>query len=62
MSHPDATRTYEEDQQARWQAEDEEQKFMRAIELAQKAKYNLPFDERDMEDLIYHLGIKEYFK
>ena len=58
MSHPNPLQDYEDNEQAR----DEQQAFMRAIELAQKAKYNLPFDEKDMTDLIYHLGITEYFK
>ena len=58
MSHTDALRTYEDDQQH----QDEQQAFMRCVELAQKAKYNLPFDEKDMTDLIYHLGITEHFR
>lgn len=57
MSHPDSTRTYEDDQQH----EDEMQAYMRCVELAQRAK-RLGFTQQEMDDLIYHLGIKEYFK
>ena len=58
MSHPDATRDYEDSEQQR----DEERKFFRCVELAQMAQRGETFDKQDMEDLIYHLGVKEYFK
>ena len=58
MSSPDPRRDYEDDQ--RWQ--DDERAFFRCVELAQKAQRGETFDKQDMEDLIYHLGVKEYFK
>ena len=58
MSHPDSTRTYEDDQQA----QDEEQAFMRCVELVQIAQRGMTFTEHDIEDLQYFLRVKEYFK
>ena len=58
MSHPDPTRDYEDDQQA----QDEEKAFVRCVELVLMAQHGKWFDKRDIEDLIYHLGVKEYFK
>ena len=58
MSHPDPLRDYEDDQQQ----QDEMQSYMRCMELVQKAQRDQPFSKQDIEDLIYHLGIKEYFK
>ena len=54
-------------QSERWQQEDEEQAFLRCIELVQMAKLGQHqernvFSEKDIEDLIYFLGLKEYFK
>lgn len=57
MSHPDALQDYGDTEQA----QDEQRAFMRAVELAQRAE-RLGFTQQEMEDLIYHLGIKEYFK
>ena len=58
MSHPDATRDYEDSEQQH----DEERRFFRCVELAQMAQRGEKFEKLDMEDLIYHLGVKEYFK
>lgn len=58
MSHPDPTRDYEDSQQA----QDEEEAFLRCVELAQMAQRRERFTAQDIEDLIYHLGVKEYFK
>ena len=58
MSHPDPTRDYEVDQQA----QDEEQAFLRCVELVQMAQQGKWFSRRDIKDLIYHLGVKEHFK
>ena len=58
MSHPDPTRDYEDNQQA----QDEEQAFRRCIELVGMAQRHERFREQDIEDLIYHLGVKEYYK
>lgn len=44
------------------QQADEEQAFLRCVELAQMAQRGEKFNQRDIEDLIYHLGVKEYFK
>lgn len=57
MSHPDALQDYGDTEQA----QDEQRAFMRAVELAQRAE-RLGFTQQEMEDLIYHLGIKEYFR
>lgn len=68
MSHPDPLRDYEDDQQQ----QDEMQSYMRCVELVQKAQRHgelaramhmvEAFTKQDIEDLIYHLGIKEYFR
>jgi len=44
------------------QAMDEEQAFLRCVELVQMAQRGERFETQDIEDLVYHLGIKEYFK
>ena len=51
-----------DDQWGQWQQADEEQAFFRCVELAQMAQRHEQFEKRDIEDLIYHLGVKEYFK
>ena len=44
------------------QAMDEEQAFMRCVELAQMAVRHEYFTAKDIEDLIYHLGVRQYFR
>ena len=44
------------------QAMDEEQAFLRCVELAQMAVRHEYFTPKDIEDLIYHLGVRQYFK
>ena len=49
-------------QSEHWQAEDEEKAFFRCVELVQMAQRREKFSQQDIADLIYHLGVKEYFK
>ena len=58
MSHPEPLRDYEDDQQA----QDEEKAFFRCVELVQMVQRREKFSQQDIADLIYHLGVKEYFK
>lgn len=44
------------------QAQDEEQAFLRCVELAQMAQHHERFTTQDIEDLVHHLGLTEYFK
>ena len=51
-----------DDQWGEWQQQDEEKAFFRCVELAQMVQRGEKFNNHDMEDLIYHIGVKEYFK
>ena len=46
-------------QSERWQQMDQEQAFMRSLELVQKAQASKLFTDTDIEDLMYFLGLKE---
>ena len=49
-------------QQAMQQAQDEEQAFFRCVELCQLAQRGEKFTKTDIQDLMYHLRVTEYFK
>ena len=44
------------------QQADEEQAFLRCVELAQMAQRGEKFSETDIQDLIYFLRLGSYFK
>lgn len=44
------------------QSHDEEQAFFRCVELVQMAQRGNKFTEQDISDLMYFLGVKDYFK
>ncbi len=44
------------------QQADEERAFFRCVELAQVAQRGERFTPTDLDDLIYHLGVREFFK
>ena len=46
----------------RQQQADEERAFFRCVELAQMAQRGERFTPNDLDDLIYHLGVREFFK
>lgn len=46
----------------RQQQADEERAFFRCVELAQMAQRGEKFSRQDIEDLIVHLGVTDYFK
>lgn len=44
------------------QEQDEEQAFFRCVELVQMAERGERFSKTDLQDLMYFLGVKDYFK
>ena len=49
-------------QSEQWQQEDQEKAYLRCLELAQMAVRHEYFTPKDIEDLIYHLGVRQYFR
>lgn len=48
--------------EAMQQAADEERAFSRCVELVQMAQRGADFDQDDVRDLMFHLGVTNYFK
>lgn len=44
------------------QARDEERAFFRCVELVQMAQRGAKFEREDVQDLMYHLGVTDYFR
>lgn len=44
------------------QRQDEEQAFFRCVELVQMAQRGMRFTQQDIQDLMAHLGVSNYFK
>jgi hypothetical protein len=45
-----------------WQQQDEEQAFLRCVELVQMAQRGEKFKQQDIDDLMAQLGVSNYFK